>query len=144
MMMLRTIKNKKQRKMLFITLYQWALSGNDPKQIAAENSKENPELQSWLAEELTLVANKCDSYDQQINQVSDKPCNKFAAIELALLRLGCHEIHQFPDPKDAGFLISECLMLTKDYIDPNSQKMIHGILNALIKSKQNHAPTTKE
>jgi transcription termination factor NusB len=140
MLLARPIKNKKQRKMLFISLYQWAMTQNDPQAIAQENSRAHPELQPWLEQELQLIVTQCSTYDTQINQVSTKPCSRFAPIELTLLRLGCHELHQFPQAEHAGFLIHECLVLSKNYLDFSSKKMIHGILNALI--EQNKQPPT--
>ena len=117
-------------------VYQWQISGLDPREIAAQFGEHQlPERMDFVyfQELLTNVAERTETLDQALVDALDRPIEQVDPVELAILRIGTFELLFQPDVP-LKVIINEGVELAKVFGAEESHRYINGILDAVGKT----------
>ena len=124
------LKNRKLNKYIYQAYYQWALTQQHVNVLFSAIDLD-AETRKILKPYLESLIKGTDDLDKQLTEVLGHPSAQVTPSELTLLRIGCHELQHHP--KLAGLIMSECMLLAKSYITPQSCTFIHSILDNVAK-----------
>lgn len=114
-------------------LYQWQMTGNNPKTIAAEfRTMERANEADWpyFLGIFEGVIQSTTQLEKLFSALLDRDISQLDPIELALLRLSTYELSERRDipPK---VIINEAIELAKMFGASESYKYINGVLDKL-------------
>lgn len=120
---------------LFKALYQWH---HDPSCLTMlkHDFRQEQDLEDECDFfEATLHSITChqQALDTQITCSLNQPLHQLTIMELALLRLGCHLLNE-RKLQNVGQIISECLLIAKQFLPKPQCKIIHAILDKIAKA----------
>lgn len=121
-------RHENRKNAMFCT-YQYLINARDIQDLIESNFNcdlhtEDPYIEKVIE---TAIANK-DRYAGYIDQVlEDWTFDRLGYVEQAILLCGCAEF----DLKETStpVVIDEYVILTKEYCDPESYKLINGVLD---------------
>lgn len=121
-------RHENRKNAMFCT-YQYLIQERDINDLIESNFKVNLHLDDPYIEKVihTAIENK-DRYAGYIDQVLDDwKFSRLGYVEQAILLCGCAEF----DLKEVEtpVVIDEYVILTKEYCDPESYKLINGVLD---------------
>jgi N utilization substance protein B len=121
---------KRARDLLVQALYQWKLSGTEPKQIEAEFRADNGKKTDWdfFHQAITYIAENTAALNALYSPHLDRAIDQLDPIETGILQLGMFELSQRVDVP-YKVVINEYVELTKKYGSAESHKYINGVLD---------------
>lgn len=121
---------KRARDLLVQALYQWKLSGSDPKQVEAEFRADNGKKTDWafFHHALSYIAEHSAELNALYAPYLDRSVEQLDPIETGILQLGMFELSQRIDVP-YKVVINECVELAKKYGATESHKYINGVLD---------------
>jgi N utilization substance protein B len=121
---------KRARDLLVQALYQWNLSGTEPKQVEAEFRADNGKKTDWdfFHHALSYISEHTAELGALYEPHLDRPRDQLDPIETGILQLGVFELSQRIDVP-YKVVINECVELAKKYGSTESHKYINGVLD---------------
>jgi N utilization substance protein B len=121
---------KRARDLLVQALYQWNLSGTEPKQIEAEFRADNGKKTDWdfFHHALSYIAEHSVELNALYAPHLDRKVEQLDPIETGILQLGMFELSQRIDVP-YKVVINECVELAKKYGATESHKYVNGVLD---------------
>lgn len=121
---------KRARDLLVQALYQWNLSGTEPKQVEAEFRADNGKKADWdfFHHALSYISEHTAELGALYEPHLDRPRDQLDPIETGILQLGVFELSQRIDVP-YKVVINECVELAKKYGSTESHKYINGVLD---------------
>ncbi len=121
---------KRARDLLVQALYQWRLSGTEPKQIEAEFRADNGKKTDWdfVHQAITYIAENTAALNALYSPHLDRAIDQLDPIETGILQLGMFELSVRIDVP-YKVVINEYVELTKKYGSAESHKYINGVLD---------------
>jgi N utilization substance protein B len=121
---------KRARDLLVQALYQWKLSGSDPKQVEAEFRADNGKKTDWafFHHALSYIAEHSAELNALYAPYLDRSVEQLDPIETGILQLGMFELSQRIDVP-YKVVINECVELAKKYGATESHKYVNGVLD---------------
>ncbi len=121
------------RKKALQALYQWALSGNDLKDIEVQFHDEQDMSkvdQEYFHTLLHEIPANVESLDELVMPLMDLKGNEIDPVEQAILRLSTYELLNRLDVP-YRVVITEAIQLAKTFGADQSHKFINGVLDKL-------------
>ncbi len=121
------------RKKALQALYQWALSGNDLKEIEVQFHDEQDMSkvdQDYFHTLLHEIPANVESLDELVLPLMDLKGNEIDPVEQAILRLSTYELLNRLDVP-YRVVITEAVQLAKTFGADQSHKFINGVLDKL-------------
>ncbi len=121
-------RHENRKNAMFCT-YQYLINPRDIQELIESNydfdlHKEDP----YIEKVIETAINNRDRYAGYINQVlEDWKFSRLGYIEQAILLCGCAEFDL--KETETPVVIDEYIILTKEYCDPESYKLINGVLD---------------
>ena len=126
----------KARRCAVQALYQWQLSGKDPRDVLNEFETERDMEHVDLDYFRTLIREvpaHVDLLEQQLRGILDRPVNEIGPIERAVLWIGVYELMFCPDIP-WRVVINEAIELTKLFGAEQAHKYVNGVLDKVAHS----------
>jgi N utilization substance protein B len=121
----------KARRSAVQALYQWQLSGKDPRDVLNEFEAEREMDQVDLEYFHTLmreIPTHVEMLEAQLKGILDRPANELGAVERAVLWIGVYELMNRPDIP-WRVVINEAIELTKLFGAEQAHKYVNGVLD---------------
>ncbi len=121
---------KRARDLLVQALYQWKLSGSDPKQVEAEFRADNGKKTDWdfFHQALSYISEHAVELNALYSPYLDRTVEQLDPIETGILQLGMFELSQRIDVP-YKVVINEYVELAKKYGSTESHKYVNGVLD---------------
>ncbi len=121
---------KRARDLLVQALYQWKLSGSDPKQVEAEFRADNGKKADWdfFHHALSYISEHTAELNALYAPYLDRAVDQLDPIETGILQLGMFELSQRIDVP-YKVVINEYIELAKKYGSAESHKYVNGVLD---------------
>lgn len=121
----------KDREKAMISVYQDLVYPRDPEQLISDNyNPDEIKKDAYFRKVITTAIDNADRYHGYIDQVlKDWSFDRLGYIEQAILLCGCAEF----DLKEveAAVIIDEYVELAKEYCEPDSYKLVNGVLDRI-------------
>ncbi len=114
-------------------LYQWQLSGQDPKNILLEfvADRELIKVDMDYFRKLTIeIPEHAEELKNHLSKVVDRPLNELDPVEFAILMIGAFELAWCPEIP-WRVVVNEAVELSKMFGATDSHKFINGSLDKL-------------
>jgi transcription antitermination protein NusB len=127
---------KKARQLLMQALYQWQMTGMDlyaiKMQFHTMNDMTNPSKcdTEYFDTLFYNIAKNIVETDAAFSPYLDRELKDLNPIELAVIRLGSHELLHCPEIP-CRVVLNEAISLAKNYGSEDGHKYVNGILNKL-------------
>lgn len=123
----------KARRTAVQALYQWQLSGQDPRAILREFVAEREMLhvdQGYFSEIICEVPARVAELDEALVGVIDRPVKELGPVEHAVLLIGVYELKYRPEVP-WRVVINEAVELTKMFGAEQAHKYVNGVLDKI-------------
>lgn len=132
----------KAREFAMQMLFQWEMSPQDSKKLAAtfwKGAVASEDAEIFADQLFHATVRTVKDLDEIIERHSQNwRADRIAAIDRAILRLALHEIALGKTP--ARTVINEAVKLSKKYSSDDSASFVNGILDAAVKARPKNSP----
>ena len=125
-------QRRKARRLVLQALYQWLMSGSDPRVISKQFREETLGKVDWnyFEEVFSEIPGATQKLNESLEPLLDRELAALDPIEKALLYLGTFELANRIDVP-YRVVINECVELAKVFGATDSHKYINGVLDKL-------------
>lgn len=124
------MKRHESREKAMIVIYQYLLFPRDINELIENNFEDQDKQDSYILDVIHSSIENKDRYEGYINQVlKDWSFSRLGYIEQAILLNGCSEFDL--KQTESAVIIDESIIMAKKYCEPESYKLINGVLDTL-------------
>lgn len=123
------------RRLALQALYQWQLTGDDPKDIFVQFREERPLRgadQDYFRELLLGAVAQQAQLDEAIEPFLSRPMDQVDPVEAAILRLAAYElVNRFDVPYRV--ILNEAVNLAKAFGAEQGHRFVNGVLDKMVR-----------
>ena len=124
------MKRHESREKAMIVIYQYLLFPRDINELIENNFEDQDKQDSYILDVIHSSIENKERYEGYINQVlKDWSFSRLGYIEQAILLNGCSEFDL--KQTESAVIIDESIIMAKKYCEPESYKLINGVLDTL-------------